>query len=43
MSETWDSEELRERWWGRKISWIGGPVYRFVRSSELFLKANHAS
>ena len=27
---TWDSEELYEKWWSRKVSWVGGPFYRFV-------------
>ncbi|SCZ90284.1 BZ3500_MvSof-1268-A1-R1_Chr1-3g01892 [Microbotryum saponariae] len=27
---TWNSVELRERWWDRKLSWIGGPVTRYA-------------
>ncbi|SGY35278.1 BQ5605_C002g01746 [Microbotryum silenes-dioicae] len=30
LETTWDSVELRERWWDRKLSWIGGPVTRYA-------------
>ncbi|GAA5898194.1 hypothetical protein JCM8208_000179 [Rhodotorula glutinis] len=29
VSETWWSDEMRERWWGGWRGWIGGPVYRY--------------
>ncbi|SCV68388.1 BQ2448_509 [Microbotryum intermedium] len=30
VETTWDSVELHERWWDRKVSWFGGPVTRYA-------------
>ncbi|BGP21401.1 proteophosphoglycan ppg4 [Rhodotorula toruloides] len=27
---TWSSGELAEQWWSRKLSWAGGPVWRYA-------------
>ncbi|BGP28558.1 hypothetical protein JCM10296v2_000294 [Rhodotorula toruloides] len=27
---TWNTAELREEWWSRKLSWAGGPVWRYA-------------
>ncbi|GAA5925093.1 hypothetical protein JCM3775_006363 [Rhodotorula graminis] len=30
VSETWWSDEMRERWWSGWRGWVGGPVYRYA-------------